>query len=201
MLNSILGTITGKFPQELYIETSNGIEWELSVSETTLNSLPAVGSEARIFTVLQHKEDSMKLFGFSSIEERSVFNDLLKVEGVGPKAAMKILSSIPFENLVQILEQGDINSLEKVPGVGKKTAQKMLLSLKGKLTLLSDDDNRRSTKKVSVWEDVIVGLVDMGFDRKRVEEVVEKIASELDSSLSQTQKEELILRKAIPELS
>ena len=204
MINSILGQISAKLPQLVYIETSNGIEWELNVSDSTLNSLPNVGETARIYCILQHKEDSMKLFGFSSIEERSVFQDLLKVEGVGPKAAQKILSSMPYTNLVKILEDEDINQLEKVPGVGKKTAQKMLLSLKGKLTLYSDNNSSNSSSNGNrikgEWEDVIVALVDMGYERKKCEAVVDKISKELGSDFSQTQKEEQIFRKAIVEL-
>ena len=79
MFNSIFGTITAKFPQILHLETSSGIEWSLSVSESTLNSLATVGSQARVYTWMYHKEDAMKLFGFSSIEERSVFLDLFNI--------------------------------------------------------------------------------------------------------------------------
>ena len=202
MINSITGLLSAKFPQLIYVQCSNGIEWEISVSEHTLQSLPAIENEVKIYTILQHKEDAMKLFGFSSIEERSVFQDLLKVEGVGPKAALKILSSIPYTSLVDILEEGDLSSLEKVPGVGKKTAQKMLLSLKGKLSLNStDNEGQKVSGKKSIWDDVILGLADMGFDKKRAEMCVEKIASELPKDLTQSQKEEQILRKAIMELS
>ena len=194
MFNSIFGTITAKFPQILHLETSSGIEWSLSVSESTLNSLSTVGSQVRIYTWMYHKEDAMKLFGFSSIEERSVFLDLLKVDGVGPKGALKILSSLPYTLLVEALSK-----LEKISGIGKKTAQKMLLTLKGKLTLLSE--NEKSTGKVSVWNDVIIALTNMGYDKKNCETVVEKIAKDLDASLTQSAKEEIIFRKAIVELS
>ncbi|MCR4790740.1 MAG: Holliday junction branch migration protein RuvA [Treponemataceae bacterium] len=200
MINSLFGTITGKLTQTVYIETSGGIEWELIVSESTLNSLPSVQNSARVYTYLQHKDDSMKLFGFSSIEERSVFLDLLKVEGVGPKAALKILSAMPYTNLVKILEDEDLASLEKVQGVGKKTAQKMMLALKGKLSLNSEEGKCKE-KALSIWNDIIIGLVDMGYDKKNCEAVVEKLASELDSGLTQSQKEEIIFRKALMELS
>ena len=199
MFNSIFGTITAKFPQILYLETSSGIEWSLSVSESTLNSLATVGSQARIYTWMYHKEDAMKLFGFSSIEERSVFLDLLKVDGVGPKGALKILSSLPYTLLVEALENEDLAKLEKISGIGKKTAQKMLLTLKGKLTLYSE--NEKFSSKVSVWNDVIVALTNMGYDKKNCETVIEKIAKDIDSSLSQSAKEELLFRKAIVELS
>ena len=199
MINSIFGTITAKLPQVLYLETSSGIEWALSVSESTLNSLSTVGSQARVYTWMYHKEDAMKLFGFASVEERSVFIDLLKVDGVGPKGALKILSSMPYTVLADALEEEDLTKLEKIPGIGKKTAQKMLLTLKGKLTLYSD--NEKTSSKVSVWNDVIIALTDMGYDKKNCEAVIERLAKDLDSSLSQTAKEELLFRKAIVELA
>ena len=127
MFNSIFGTITGKFPQTLYIET-HGVEWDISVPDSALDTFPPVGSEGRIYTWLSHREDSMKLFGFSSPTERAMFLDLQKVEGVGPKAALKILSSVSASDITSVLEEGDIAKLEKLPGVGKKTAQKMLLT-------------------------------------------------------------------------
>ena len=147
MINSIFGTITAKLPQVLYLETSSGIEWALSVSESTLNSLSTVGSQARVYTWMYHKEDAMKLFGFASVEERSVFIDLLKVDGVGPKGALKILSSMPYTVLADALEEEDLTKLEKIPGIGKKTAQKMLLTLKGKLTLYSDNEKSEQVIK------------------------------------------------------
>ena len=199
MINSIFGTITAKLPQVIYLETSSGIEWALSVSESTLNSLSTVGRQSRVYTWMYHKEDAMKLFGFASVEERSVFLDLLKVDGVGPKGALKILSSMPYTVLADALEQEDLTKLEKIPGIGKKTAQKMLLTLKGKLTLYSD--NEKSSSKVSVWNDVIIALTDMGYDKKNCEVVIERLAKDLDSSLTQTAKEEILFRKAIVELS
>lgn len=199
MINSIFGTITAKLPQVIYLETSSGIEWALSVSESTLNSLSTVGRQTRVYTWMYHKEDAMKLFGFASVEERSVFLDLLKVDGVGPKGALKILSSMPYTVLADALEQEDLTKLEKIPGIGKKTAQKMLLTLKGKLTLYSD--NEKSSSKVSVWNDVIIALTDMGYDKKNCEVVIERLAKDLDSSLTQTAKEELLFRKAIVELA
>lgn len=123
------------------------------------------------------------------------------MDGVGPKGALKILSKLSYQALVKILEEEDLSSLEKVPGVGKKTAQKMLLSLKGKLSLDVENSTSFGNSKKSKWEDLVKGLVDMGFDRKNSEEVCEKIAQSLDPNLTQTQKEEQIFRKAILELS
>ena len=134
MFNSLTGIITGKFPKQIFIDT-NGVEWDLCVPDSNLDMLPPVGNEARVFTWLQHTDQLMTLYGFASAEERSVFLDLLKVDGVGPKGAVKIMSSVSSSRLLDVLERGDLEMLEKIPGVGKKTAGKMILTLKGKLTL------------------------------------------------------------------
>ncbi|WP_039924986.1 Holliday junction branch migration protein RuvA, partial [Treponema sp. JC4] len=134
MFNSITGIITGKFPKQLFLD-NNGIEWDICVPDSNLELLPPVGNEAKVFTWLQHTENLMSLYGFASADERSVFLDLLKVDGVGPKGAVKIMSSVSSGRLNDVLERGDVEMLEKIPGVGKKTAAKMMLALKGKLKL------------------------------------------------------------------
>lgn len=200
MFNSLTGIITEKLPQTLYLET-NGIEWDVCMPDSSLNNLPCVGSEARVYTWMYHKEDLMKLYGFATANDRAVFLDLLKVDGVGPKGAIKILSNISSKDLASALDGEDINRIEKVPGVGKKTAQKMMLTLKGKLTL--SDEIVYVRKADSKWQDVINALINMGYEKKRIEDVIANLenSSEVTSCSTQTQKEELLFRKAIVELA
>ena len=89
MFNSITGTITGKFPKQLFLE-NNGIEWDINIPDSNLDLLPPVGTEAKIFTWMQHTDTVFALFGFANENERSFFLDLLKVDGVGPKGAVKL---------------------------------------------------------------------------------------------------------------
>lgn len=206
MFNSLTGTITAKLPQTVYLMVG-GIEWDIAVPDTCIDVLPEVGEEARIYTYLVHREDVMKLFGFSTQVERAMFLDLLKVEGMGPKGALKVLSSVTTKKLTALLGAGDPALLEKVPGVGHKTAQKMILTLKGKLTMLDEDGaviHEARTKSTSPWLDVINGLVDMGYDRARCEQIVERIASEIkdpENKMSQALKEDKIFRTALLELA
>ena len=93
MFNSISGRITAKLPNTLYIE-NNGIEWDLMVSSLALDSFGLVGDTARVYVWLYHREDQMRLYGFPSPEERDIFLELTKVDGIGPKQAVRILSSI-----------------------------------------------------------------------------------------------------------
>ena len=203
MFNSISGIITAKLPKQIFIE-NNGIEWDICVPDSNLDMLPSVGSEAKVYTWLQHTEQAMNLFGFASNTERSLFLDLLKVDGVGPKGADKIMSSASSSQLLQILENGDVGLLEKIPGVGKKTAGKMLLALKGKLSI-QEESVVKVTNNVP-FADVITSLVNMGYDKKSVEIKIAQIVEELNSdssfnTKSQKDKEDILFRKAIMELA
>lgn len=204
MFNSITGIITGKFPKQIFID-NNGMEWDICIPDTNLDMLPAVGSEAKVYTHLHHTDKDMALFGFASAEERTLFFDLLKVEGIGPKAAIKIMSSVSSGRLMDILEGGDVALLEKVPGVGKKTAAKMMLALKGKLTLNESSETVRIQKPVA-FADVIASLCSMGYDRRLVEQKVSQLIELFNSESgfaekSQKDKEDLIFRRAIVELA
>lgn len=203
MFNSLTGTITGKYPQKLFIET-HGIEWDVTVPDSALDKLPPVGEQGRVYTYLQHTDALMVLYGFASENDRSLFFDLLKVDGIGPKGAVKIMGNIDTPSLAGILDSGDLAALEKVPGVGKKTAAKMLLQLKGKLSL-EETVSVPKAKKVP-FSDVVSGLVDMGYDRKTVEQVIVTLADSLKAdaafaAMTESDKEALLFRKAIVELS
>ena len=189
-------------PQTLHLDTG-GIEWDIAVPDSGLDALPPVGSEARIFTWLLHREDAMKLFGFASAQERSLFLDLLKVDGVGAKGALKIMSGISPQQLTQALDSEDLAQLERLPGVGKKTAQKMMLALKGKLAF-GENAAVKPTPANSRWQDLIQALTDMGYDRRDCEAVILRLEQELAAELqdkSPSQQEELLFRRAIVELA
>lgn len=204
MFNSLSGIITAKFPKQVFLDT-HGIEWDLCVPDSNLDMLGPVGSEAKVYTWMQHTDQLMCLYGFASSDERELFLDLLKVDGVGPKGAVKIMSAVSSGRLTDILERGDLEMLEKIPGVGKKTAGKMILTLKGKLKLSDDTAVIRVSKK-SPFGDVISSLVAMGYDKKNVEQKVASLVELLNaekgfSEKSQKEKEDIIFRKAVVELS
>ena len=203
MFNSISGTITGKFPKQILID-NNGIEFDIMMPDSNLDMMPNVGEQGKVYTYLQHTDALMQLFGFASADERTLFFDLIKVDGIGPKAAVKIMSSVTSGRLMEVLENGDLEMLEKIPGVGKKTAGKMLLQLKGKLSLR--DTNTVEVPKSTPYGDVIQSLVSMGYDKHLVEQKVAQLSTMFEgdpsfASKAQTEKEEIIFRKAIVELA
>lgn len=205
MFNSLTGILTGKFPKQIFLDT-HGIEWDICIPDSNLEMLPPVGNEAKVYTWMQHTDQLMCIYGFASDEERSLFLDLLKVDGVGPKGALKIMSSVSSGRLMDILDRGDLELLEKIPGVGKKTAGKMILTLKGKLKLSEANTQVIRVSKNSPFGDVVASLTAMGYDKKNVEQKVAELCEVLNqdgafASKTQKEKEDIIFRRAIMELA
>lgn len=209
MFNSLTGTITEKNATSVCIDT-HGIEWLVNMPTSSVDALPAVGNEAKIFIHLTHTENDMTLYGFASAQERLFFYDLIKVDGIGPKAAVKIMSSTATSQIAAALENGDVAVLEKIPGVGKKTAAKMMLALKGKLTIPSEGGmaSGRSVRSNGggKYEAVVVSLSSMGYDRRDCDEVVARVAAEIEADENMknkkpTEREDAIFRRALVELA
>ncbi|MCR5045619.1 MAG: Holliday junction branch migration protein RuvA [Treponema sp.] len=204
MFNSLKGVITYKAHNTVHLDV-NGWEWDLYVPASTIDALGDIGSTSKIYTWMYVREDQIRMFGFATEEERNVFLDLLKVEGVGAKGAVKILSNIAISKFVEALDGGNTEILEAVSGIGKKTAAKIMLTLKGKLTL-EDSTKCASHPEKAEFQDVINSLVDMGYDKRDVTEVVDKITAQLIdnsefSSKSHSGKEEMIFRQALVDLA
>ncbi len=204
MFNSISGLITAKLSKQLFLD-NNGIEFDICMPDSNLEMLPPVGSETKVYTWLQHTDMLMSIYGFATEDERSLFFDLLKVDGIGPKGAVKIMSSVSSGRLMDVLESGDLEMLEKIPGVGKKIAGKMMLALKGKLKI-SENTSVIRVSSVSPYSDVVNSLATMGYDKRQVEQKVAQILEEFNSSSdfnkkSQKEREDLIFRRAIVELA
>ncbi len=204
MVYSLTGEVTAKKPDRIRL-AAGGIEWELAVTATSLNRLPPVGTGTRVFTYLQHRDDGMTLFGFADEKERSVFLDLIKVNGVGPKAALKILSGIPVRDFVAALEGEDVDALSRIPGLGKKTAQKIILALRDSLSLDSaggsGETDQEAPENISRRE-IVASLREMGFDRKKAEEAVKRVAlTDEILGLPSADRESEIMRRVIVELS
>jgi len=195
MFNSIRGIVSEKGGETVFLLTG-GLEWEVAMPATDMDLLPAVGGECRVFTWLYHREDMMRLYGFSDKVRRDTFLELLKVEGIGPKGALKIMSGIGQEEMERALETGDLARLEAVPGLGKKTAQKMLLALKGKLvhTTAASPSNSR-------YGDLIEALTEMGYDKRAAADALTRAESDLSPGLPPAEKEKLLFKNAIVYLS
>ena len=135
MFYYIKGALTALNPDFAVID-ANGVGYMLYVSLATHEKLaPLYGKQAQLYTYLNVREDAMELFGFYTEEERECFIKLLSVSGVGPKAAMAILSLYTPQSLAGLVANGDAKAISRANGVGLKTAQKVIIELKGKLDL------------------------------------------------------------------
>jgi len=193
MFNSIRGVITQKLTESVYL-LSGGIEWDIAVPSTDINQLPPQGEEGRIFTWFYHREDNVKLYGFIGLERRAMFLELLKIEGIGPKGALKIMGGIGQEELERALETEDLPRLEAVPGLGKKTAQKMILALKGKLASVK-------AAPETTYGDLVEALAGMGYDKRAAAEALARVETELPPDLAGAEKEKLLFKQVIVYLS
>ena len=129
MIGHLKGTIIVKRPPELILDV-NGVGYEVQASMNTFYQLPDVGQEITLHTHLVVREDAQLLYGFYELRERSLFRMLIKVNGVGPKMALTILSSADPDAFVQCVSNNDVASLVRLPGVGKKTAERLIIEMK-----------------------------------------------------------------------
>ncbi len=129
MIAQIHGTLLEATPSMAIVDV-NGVGFEVGISGTTAASLPSIGGDVRLFTRLVVREDAMTLFGFASTEERTMFDKLVAVSGVGAKLALAVLSKFTVGQLYQVVMAEDDKGMATVSGVGKKTAQRLILELK-----------------------------------------------------------------------
>jgi len=135
----VIGRLTGelveKAPPALMVDVS-GVGYEVEASMNTFYKLPEVGTFVTIYTHFVVREDAQLLFGFADKQERALFRTLIKVNGVGPKLALTILSGISTDEFVRSVHAEDTAALVRLPGVGKKTAERLIVEVKDKLDKL-----------------------------------------------------------------
>jgi Holliday junction DNA helicase RuvA len=194
VFNSLSGELTYKDEERVFL-SSGAVEWEIHVSRNSSDDFPDVGNSCRVYVYLHHRDDQLRLYGFSEVLERDVFLDLLKVEGVGPRQALKILSGVKVGRFIDALEAEDLELLSGIPGVGRKTAQKIMLKLKGRLQV-------STPAGISLEEDILNALVGMGFDRRSAKSAVGSAARGLrESDLAREDLERELFKNALSQLS
>ena len=140
MFSYIIGTIEYK-GDNLLILDNNNIGYEITISNNTLMSLPNLGESIKIHTYVHFKEDGVSIYGFENLDEKEMFLKLINISGVGPKAAIGILSGLtPSALSIAIMKQDD-KSIASIKGIGKKTAERIVLELKDKVNITSEIAN------------------------------------------------------------
>ncbi len=175
MIAQLQGKLIEKNPTEVVLDCA-GIGYEVKIS---LNTFSSIGNEEhlKLFTRLIVREDAHILYGFSSKDEREMFNHLISVSGIGPNIAMIMLSSLVPSEIAYAIQSEDVVTIQRVKGIGAKTAQRVIIDLKGKVLKFTDASQNISNSNNTNRFDALTALVSLGFDRKTTEKALEKIDS------------------------
>ena len=168
MISFIKGTVAQVLADSAIVD-NNGLGWQVYMSGSALGRLPHSGETVMLYTHLQLKEDGVSLFGFLEPQEKQMFEMLISVTGVGPKAALSILSVLSASQLIIAILSDDTASLCKAPGVGKKTAQRLSLELRDKIKSKETENAIGPQQSLSPnqeqRQDAIDALIALGYGR------------------------------------
>ena len=199
MIHALTVTVTGATPSAIILR-SGPIHWQLEATAGTIRTLMGHrNEEITVYTFLHSRDDGITLFGFATEGERSLFFDLIKVDGIGPRQAIRILSGTSVESFLKNVEEGDVDSLTHIKGLGKKTAQKILLTLQDRLVRSGTSDGGTARDPHG---EILEALVEMGYDRRLARDALGRIAEELSRTrMPENEREQELFRRAIIELS
>lgn len=179
------------------IETA-GLGYQIFIPMSTLQRLPAIGQELKLFTHHHVREDAIVLFGFLTPEEQAIFMHLISVSGIGPKGAITMLGALQPGRFVQAISLGDVNALMQIPGVGKKTAQRLVLELKDKLQA-ADAGTIQEEMKIcsqtagSVEDEAYEALLALGYTAQEAGRVLAEVRRDLPEDASS----DMLVRQAL----
>lgn len=178
MIGRLRGTLVRKEPPALLVE-AGGVGYELDAPMTTFYDLPAVGEPVTLYTHLVVREDAHLLYGFSRESQRRQFRALLKINGVGPRVALAVLSGLSEAELVTCVAHEDVARLTQVPGIGRKTAERLIVELRDKLAAeVSFPASATSTPApADPTAEAVSALVALGYKANEASRVVRAVPS------------------------
>lgn len=197
MIGRVSGKLLEKQAPELLVDVQ-GIGYEVLVSLNTFFALPAVGDPVSLHTHFVVREDAQLLYGFAALEERHLFRHLIKVNGVGPKMALAILSGMSVADFIHCIRSSDVVALTAAPGVGKKTAERLVVEMKDRL---SDWEVAGGSPSVTaqtpgvnqVAEEAESALIALGYKPQEATKMVVRASKDLDSDATS----EALIRAAL----
>jgi Holliday junction DNA helicase RuvA len=183
MIGRLRGTLIYKQAPDIVVDVA-GVGYELLASMTTLIDLPEVDNEVIIFTHLIVREDAQTLYAFSSDNERALFRTLLKVNGVGPKMALAIVSGMTANEFGVLIHAGDVTGLTRLPGVGKKTAERLIIEMRDRLPKPEDQLQASGAAQPvirNLEDEAIAALLALGYKPAQASKMVSKYTGEKSS--------------------
>lgn len=201
MIRFVKGTLVAAKEGEIVVE-NNGIGYAISVPLSVLELLPSVGEDLKVYTYFHVREDAMQLFGFLSQEDLQIFELLITVNGIGPKAALGILGSMTAYDIRYAVMAEDDKAIAKAPGIGPKTARKLILELKDKIAIedvignIEDMQEEQSSRESSegqaeIVQDAIEALVVLGYSKTEALKAVRGVTVHSEMTVEDVLKESL----------
>jgi Holliday junction DNA helicase RuvA len=193
LIGQIRGIIVAKNPPEILVEVA-GITYEIQVPMSTLYKLPELGQQLLLHTHFVVREDAQLLYGFYESKDKTMFRSLIKVNGVGPKMALAILSGMEPDEFVRIVRSNDVTAMINMPGIGKKTAERLIIEMRDRLKdwsaveSVESGSNPKETPN-SITRDAETGMVSLGY---KPQQAARAIAMVMKENNDITDSEELI---------
>ncbi len=180
MIARLNGILIEKAPPQVVIDCA-GVGYEVEVPMSTFYNLPEIGAKVQLLTYMVVREDAQLLYGFGSEQEKSTFKQLLKVNGIGAKSALSILSGVSIEDLMNAVNLQEVAMLTRIPGIGKKTAERLLLELKDKFSINGVSGVGAGQAK-SATSDILNALLALGYNDKEALATIKLLPKDLSVS-------------------
>src|SRR5271170_4133702 len=171
MIAHLRGKLLAKHPNQAIVETA-GVGYDVVITVPTFSDLPGVGSEVGLHIHTHVREDQIALYGFLRPTEKTLFEKLITVSGIGPKLAITILSGMAADEMVGAIRGNDIARLTRIPGIGKKTAERMVLELRDKLPAQGTEAITPVSSLSAMEEDVLSALMNLGYQQPAAEKAL-----------------------------
>jgi Holliday junction DNA helicase RuvA len=173
MIAHLRGRLLAKSPSRVIID-AGGVGYDVTIPVSTFYELGDVGSETSLYIYTYVREDAFSLYGFRTDREKSLFEKLLGVAGVGPKLAVTLLSGLEIDDLITAVRKEEIARLTSIPGVGRKTAERLIVELREKLAKFAVEEPERQPAAPAppagtVEDDVLSALINLGYPRPSAE--------------------------------
>ncbi len=185
MIGRIKGVLIEKSPPDICVDVQ-GVGYELQVPMNTFYRLPDIDHPVSLYTHFVVREDAQLLYGFYEARERELFRAVIKINGVGPKLGLAILSGIEASDFVRVVHNNDVAALTKVPGIGKKTAERLVIEMRDKLKdwpeAPGDLEASLNSAAADGTDEAVSALLALGYKPKDAEKAIKSIAVEGMSS-------------------
>jgi Holliday junction DNA helicase RuvA len=196
MIAHIRGMLSSKEPFTLIIDAA-GVGYEIFSTQEAYEKAPSVGKEYQVFTRLIVREDSQTLYGFATVDERKLFDQVISVSGIGPKTGLAIVSALGSNALKEAIRTKDLIALTGIPGIGKKTAERLVVELRDKLLkeeVFTSEPGAADSSSAKIRQEALAALVALGYNRGDAEKAIRSV---IKNQPEESEKVERLIKAAL----